>query len=684
MPRLKVMLRGAQISDVGLNPDKEYIGGRKENCDIRLQPEKGISREHFKIKFEEGRWVLSSLSRFGEIYSQGQRVESTQLEHGVAFQIPPYEFSFSDVPDSSIENADNQNQKVDENERTVIGATQQMPYIKMLSTAGDVREMLRLEVGDTWVAGRDPSCQIVIPDQRVSRRQFEIRKINGIFTLVDLASVNGTFLNGSPISSADPSPLKSGDAISVLDNVMYFELHDPNFQYRMDRIEIPPLQILSSEEALPSEATTIEAAPEEEPMMLQEIEQPYVDEQQQVTFDPANQGGPFTGMPGAEPTPNQFYSFQPPPQQAPPETVFQKLKSSKPLLIAVILIVLSVAFYLSEQMGSKESATNQAANTETNAADPFSRLKPEEQKTIKDLYSLAQKSMLQQKYAFALENLDKIHQILPTGYLDSLSMRDEALANEKVNLAMIEQEKLEKEKEARAKTISETVEKCKKLIGPNVIMDTVKECMSPVVLIDPTNNDYIKLLEQAQKIIDDKNFKEQQEQNYLAQVKSLKEIFLIAEKIQSEGFPYKAIKAYNKVIASDLPDPENLKNKSKSRIKFIEDKIASKTAENLKQADAFIQEGKLKEAVLSLRSSLVYDPDNKTIKERIDKYSEDLRRKVMVIYQESIIDENFGNIDGDEARSGAKEKWKKIVETDLDDGEYYRKAYVKLKKYGVL
>ena len=48
MPRLKISLRGAQISDIGLQLDREYIGGRKENCDIRLQAEKGISRERCK------------------------------------------------------------------------------------------------------------------------------------------------------------------------------------------------------------------------------------------------------------------------------------------------------------------------------------------------------------------------------------------------------------------------------------------------------------------------------------------------------------------------------------------------------------------------------------------------------------------------------------------------------------
>jgi len=248
MARLKVLLRGALISEVVLQNEKEYIGGRKEGSDIRLQAEKGISREHFKLKFLEGKWSIQAVSRFGDIFSMGQKIEQASLEHGQSFQIPPYEFQLLEVPDSDIGLSSDMSAPINENEKTVIGVSPQVPYIKIVNSNGETREMLRLEVGELWVAGRDPSCQIIIPDQRVSRRQFEIHKMNGAYTVIDLASVNGTFLNGSPVSSTDPQSLKSGDAITVLDNTMYFELHDPNFKYKVDRIAVPPLQLEQPEE----------------------------------------------------------------------------------------------------------------------------------------------------------------------------------------------------------------------------------------------------------------------------------------------------------------------------------------------------------------------------------------------------------------------------------------------------
>ncbi|MNU08930.1 hypothetical protein D3C72_2552040 [compost metagenome] len=57
---------------------------------------------------------------------------------------------------------------------------------------------------------------------------------------------------------------------------------------------------------------------------------------------------------------------------------------------------------------------------------------------------------------------------------------------------------------------------------------------------------------------------------------------------------------------------------------------------------------------------------------------------MMNLYQEGILEESFGNVDGGESKAGAKDKWKKILELDVSDGEYYKKAYIKLKKYGAL
>jgi tetratricopeptide (TPR) repeat protein len=168
------------------------------------------------------------------------------------------------------------------------------------------------------------------------------------------------------------------------------------------------------------------------------------------------------------------------------------------------------------------------------------------------------------------------------------------------------------------------------------------------------------------------------------QIADLDKLFAEAEKTQSEGFAFKAIKKYQIVLKTNLPDPKNLKSKSKDRIDFISQKIKEKSEGSINEADNYFKSGKLKDSIVTLREALIYDPNNKSIHEKIELYTYELKRQVRVIYQESIIDENYGIIDNTETKQGAKEKWKKITEIDLLDGEYYRKAVIKLRRYGVM
>jgi predicted component of type VI protein secretion system len=61
-------------------------------------------------------------------------------------------------------------------------------------------------------AGRDPDSDIFLDDVTVSRRHVEFRLENGQFRLVDLDSLNGTYVNHEPVDSA---VLVDGDEIQI-------------------------------------------------------------------------------------------------------------------------------------------------------------------------------------------------------------------------------------------------------------------------------------------------------------------------------------------------------------------------------------------------------------------------------------------------------------------------------------
>jgi hypothetical protein len=71
----------------------------------------------------------------------------------------------------------------------------------------------RWVITETMVVGREPSCDIVIPDRRVSRRHARFQHSPDGVLLEDLSSKNGTHYNGRTIR--DPILLKDGDIVQV-------------------------------------------------------------------------------------------------------------------------------------------------------------------------------------------------------------------------------------------------------------------------------------------------------------------------------------------------------------------------------------------------------------------------------------------------------------------------------------
>ncbi len=65
---------------------------------------------------------------------------------------------------------------------------------------------------ETTTAGRHPEADIFLDDVTVSRRHAEFRKTDGSFEVVDVGSLNGTYVNREPRNS---QVLEVGDEIQI-------------------------------------------------------------------------------------------------------------------------------------------------------------------------------------------------------------------------------------------------------------------------------------------------------------------------------------------------------------------------------------------------------------------------------------------------------------------------------------
>lgn len=89
----------------------------------------------------------------------------------------------------------------------------------------DIRRNQKFSLnGALTVIGRDPGCDIVVDSPVVSARHFIILNRKGAYSLEDLGSMNGTFVNGHRL--ARRTRLFSGDRISVVGLTLVFECED--------------------------------------------------------------------------------------------------------------------------------------------------------------------------------------------------------------------------------------------------------------------------------------------------------------------------------------------------------------------------------------------------------------------------------------------------------------------------
>jgi len=86
--------------------------------------------------------------------------------------------------------------------------------LEIRSLSSPVQRAARLRPG-TYIVGRDPGCDIVIPDPYASRRHARIFYKDDKWYVEDLGSRNGTYVDGEDIRGRGAVELKIGMFIVV-------------------------------------------------------------------------------------------------------------------------------------------------------------------------------------------------------------------------------------------------------------------------------------------------------------------------------------------------------------------------------------------------------------------------------------------------------------------------------------
>lgn len=665
MPKLIVRQDGQIIKELELVEGQEYIGGRDDSCDIILSGKSGISRQHFKLYYNGEKWQVDVISKFGHLNYQAREVHVIALDDNSAFNLPPYDFQLSlekaaqapvenalsvfeppaqepveeandEVPNDktmaieaanppSVQSSDQNpvegaNDFVGDSDDTLPGINVGEPVVTFINSKGEELGTYALRGGNLWVAGRDESCDIKIPERKSSRRHFEISRSRMGFTLTDLGSANGTKVNQKIVQARSSISLSPGDIIKIGSTKIKFDITNPELQEQIQNL----------------------------PDLL--FNQTVVAQNQNL---PANYGG---GM-----APQGYNS--------PPRQAQRSLINPKSLTIMGLILVIIYSL-----VGEVKS-TAQKDSKVVVSDEPINNLTAQQKQFVKETYLLAQSLYSQGKYQLAADNIKKVHELVPFHEKSKELEQDCQLALDLID-DKLDQERGEKLAQENQQKIEAELTKCNSQFGPNSTAQTVNDCLATALEIDPNNSGIQNLVERAEKQDQDRAIKIANDKEQQEKINRGLAMFRECENLQKNQQYYLARKKCQEFLNTSLPDPNGNKGKAQRFVANIEQTLSQKIGQLLKTAQELAGKEDFRGALKSVFEAQKMNPTEPEIKEVEQSVTANMNKKLKGLYQDAKLEESLGNV------QVTKEKCSRVLELSIPENDYYNNCKKILKKYG--
>ena len=195
--------------------------GRSPNNHIFI-PEQHVSRQHAVVSFRDGIFMISDLgSANGTFVNNKQLTDPFPLAHGdvIRLYVPIVNFS-------AIVTEEEHEQAKITGTLIVPASGGGQPRLHITSGPQEGAEIAiltpKLTIGR---ATRNATWDISLQDRAVSRPHAEISLgEDGLWTVTDLGSANGTVVNGMPIQAETPTALQDGAVITMGETTMLFRI----------------------------------------------------------------------------------------------------------------------------------------------------------------------------------------------------------------------------------------------------------------------------------------------------------------------------------------------------------------------------------------------------------------------------------------------------------------------------
>lgn len=224
MAELVFRLKGRELKRFVLS-EKRTIIGRTPGCDVMID-NIAVSREHAKIDFSNGQYILTDLGSSNGTFLNGTRVNKTTLLNPEdLIQIGKFELLFEDaIPDEFILEDSGAVDKTmimtPEQRQATSSQPEKVAWRKITVVSGKANRNEILLKKDLTTIGKGSGCDLVISGFFLSKVQATIRKRGNKYYLRNKGSMLSTQLNGQKIQG--DTLLNEGDSIQIRKTQLYF------------------------------------------------------------------------------------------------------------------------------------------------------------------------------------------------------------------------------------------------------------------------------------------------------------------------------------------------------------------------------------------------------------------------------------------------------------------------------
>ena len=203
--------------------DDDVVIGRDIRADLRI-PASLISRAHLVLRFEQGRWVAVDNGSRNGMFVHGRRVPAVDIEDGLHINVGSlvgplltFEVGRQGYAENPATSAVSRAAQPASSQPTAVGPA---PRRTRADTSNLVTNLRKIgqpggsagpPPGSVTI-GRATDNDIVIPDLLASRHHARLMPTAVGTEIRDAHSINGTFVNGSPV---DAALLHDGDVVTI-------------------------------------------------------------------------------------------------------------------------------------------------------------------------------------------------------------------------------------------------------------------------------------------------------------------------------------------------------------------------------------------------------------------------------------------------------------------------------------